>query len=519
MRFRARPLSVVAVAVIGLVVTLAYHPSLAYANTSVSYDFNDGDQFVNDFHVYRGSGSGGWVTNGGINNTGSLNAASSNAVFATKRTFSMGPAGATYRFSGFMESNENGGYGGMGFTSFVPSADTVNSNVSSIFRPIDALGVSVHGGGFSFHRGNDDASGSWNQNLTGTGGLYTVKASTDDGPLLTKMGGGLALLNGHRYNDGAGDIISYWYKVVLEVVRTSQTQYTLRVEVYRARSNGTVVASNGEADAIFELRNVENDTVTDAPDIRSYANFSGQRVSHFDDFQVQLSGGASVIEPGAPVVLTTSVTPEDGKVVATGSVTGDGGSEVLERGFIYSTEQNPALGDQEAETLSVDGNLGPFSATLCLPDGTHHVRAYATNTSGTSYGVNREVNVADADPSCDPPGSNNPGPNGDKTDEFADKDETVTPPPGPTLHRPDTEGKEVLPSSTSASGSASSEGLSSGHPNGFASTQLAQTGIPADRGVGLTAVAGALFVGGLAAILASTYDLVARRHTGRSLSR
>ena len=68
-----------------------------------------------------------------------------------------------------------------------------------------------------------------------------------------------------------------------------------------------------------------------------------------------------------------------------GTVTSDGGTNVTERGVVYSTMQNPTT----ANSKVVGGSgLGSFSCSLSnLQDGTtYYVRAFARNSKGTAYG-------------------------------------------------------------------------------------------------------------------------------------
>ena len=73
------------------------------------------------------------------------------------------------------------------------------------------------------------------------------------------------------------------------------------------------------------------------------------------------------------------------------TVTDDGSSSILERGFVYSTSTEPDLADTVAV---VSGTTGSYSAqSSALTSGTYYVRAYAINASGTSYGSEISVPV------------------------------------------------------------------------------------------------------------------------------
>jgi uncharacterized protein (TIGR02145 family) len=71
--------------------------------------------------------------------------------------------------------------------------------------------------------------------------------------------------------------------------------------------------------------------------------------------------------------------------VAGGAVTDDGGGNVSSRGVCWGTEANPTI----SNSITVNG--GGTGSFLSYIDGltsgtTYHIRAYATNSSGTEYG-------------------------------------------------------------------------------------------------------------------------------------
>ena len=90
----------------------------------------------------------------------------------------------------------------------------------------------------------------------------------------------------------------------------------------------------------------------------------------------------------APVVSTSpnmsGVTNAEANLIAT--VEDDGGSEILERGFVYSKSiAEPTLAD--SGSTSVDGTVGEYQDLVGGFNAMHYyVRAYATNAIGTTYG-------------------------------------------------------------------------------------------------------------------------------------
>ena len=94
---------------------------------------------------------------------------------------------------------------------------------------------------------------------------------------------------------------------------------------------------------------------------------------------------------GSVVVLPTVTTNEASGVTQTsaicgGDVTNDGGSPVTARGLCYGTSGNVTL-DNSTHTVEGSGT-GPFTSNLTglTPGTSYRVRAYATNSEGTSYG-------------------------------------------------------------------------------------------------------------------------------------
>ncbi|MCM1076500.1 MAG: DUF1565 domain-containing protein [Bacteroides sp.] len=96
------------------------------------------------------------------------------------------------------------------------------------------------------------------------------------------------------------------------------------------------------------------------------------------------------LPPSAPTVISSEPVEDDFSdekhifYNVTSTITDLGGLDITGVGMVYSTSPSPILSDS-----SVKGNLfdGKFTVSLPLdPEKTFHLRAYATNAAGTSYG-------------------------------------------------------------------------------------------------------------------------------------
>ena len=94
---------------------------------------------------------------------------------------------------------------------------------------------------------------------------------------------------------------------------------------------------------------------------------------------------------GLPTVKTAEVTDiSDNGAVCGGSVTSDGGGEILEKGVVWSKQPNPTV-DLATKTDEGEGTESFTSRLTDLSAGfTYYVRAYATNAVGTAYGEEKK---------------------------------------------------------------------------------------------------------------------------------
>ena len=88
-----------------------------------------------------------------------------------------------------------------------------------------------------------------------------------------------------------------------------------------------------------------------------------------------------------PTVTTTAASTITSTGASSGgNVTSDGGASVTARGVCWSTSANPTIGG--AGTTTDGTSTGSFTSAITglIPGTTYHLRAYATNSEGTSYG-------------------------------------------------------------------------------------------------------------------------------------
>ena len=99
-----------------------------------------------------------------------------------------------------------------------------------------------------------------------------------------------------------------------------------------------------------------------------------------------------------PIVTTSSVS-DVAEISATvgGDVTANGGAAVTERGVYYGTIANPEI---DGTKLPIGSGIGEFSTSLTsLSSGTiYYIKAYATNSIGTSYGSQESFTTLVATP-------------------------------------------------------------------------------------------------------------------------
>ena len=90
-----------------------------------------------------------------------------------------------------------------------------------------------------------------------------------------------------------------------------------------------------------------------------------------------------------PIVTTNTVSDIYQRTATCGgNVTNNGGLSITSRGVCWSTSPNPDINDSHTTNGTVSGSFTSYVTGLD-PNTTYYVRAYATNSKGTSYGEQR----------------------------------------------------------------------------------------------------------------------------------
>jgi len=277
----------------------------------------------------------------GLGNSACINVqASSYDIWTTKAGYSVSGAGDVYVLSAYFKNRGNGGYGALGFST------TVNNTINTHGAPVKGLGMSFHGGGGMFVNNTVETAVGW-----ANGGMTTGPSST-------------------------------WYKMIFTVTAKGNNTYDLNFQIWNSDTNGLLSTKLDEK----ILNGVVNADIGSASTLHVYFAAAGDRMEKIDDFSINLSGGATIIDAGKPVVVTSAISSITGNTASCGgNVTNEQGAAVTAKGVCWSTTTGPTIADSK----STDGTgTGTFTSSISSlsPSTTYYVRAYATNSNGTSYG-------------------------------------------------------------------------------------------------------------------------------------
>ena len=94
------------------------------------------------------------------------------------------------------------------------------------------------------------------------------------------------------------------------------------------------------------------------------------------------------VAPGLPVISTTSISSiGNTSAISGGNIIEDGGSYIISRGVVWSTSTLPTIALSTKTINGAGAGIFTSSITGLSQSTTYYVRAYATNSTGTSYGT------------------------------------------------------------------------------------------------------------------------------------
>lgn len=249
---------------------------------------------------------------------------------------------------------------------------------------------------------NTTIPGCWTQvDNQGNGQVWQFGTITGQSPNPT-LTGNYAFLNSDAYGSGNSqnaDLIS----PVLDL--TGYTGVTLAFSYYfksYTGSSGTLSYSinNGTTWTVitsFTTTSTTNPTsfsqviaaVAGQSQVKFKWNYTGTWGYYWAIDNISVTGTASL----ATVTTTTPTAITTTTATSGGNVTNIGGSAVTAKGVCWSTTADPVVTGNH----TTDGSgVGSFTSSITgLSAGTvYHVRAYATNTSGTAYGSDIQFTTA-----------------------------------------------------------------------------------------------------------------------------
>ncbi len=340
---------------------------MGIAQTTSTYEFNTSTELSNNFYddgdqsysetLPRFQSTGGLNNSGYIKVNNDSNSEDVDEVFISKQGYSNGGVGSIYKFSIFFKS-DGVGYGGLGFQ--IPESDeSLNTTAQGEYARSTGkvLGISFHGGGYLWHNGANNYPFNWDP-VGGVSGYLTRYHDQDENGVIWPS--------------------EEWLYGELTIENISTNNFKLTFTSYKSNEDSTIYSANTSQTITYN-----NSDFQDADILHSYFAVGGSRISHIDRYKIELSNGPSFIEEGLPIVSGTA-TRTSSTISLSGTISSDRGSAITARGFVWS---NSSVSPTTSDNVIASGTgTGTFSASITSASGNYHIRSYATNANGTSYG-------------------------------------------------------------------------------------------------------------------------------------
>jgi uncharacterized protein (TIGR02145 family) len=175
-----------------------------------------------------------------------------------------------------------------------------------------------------------------------------------------------------------------------EITSDGGSAITKRGICWAAHANPSVsdsIIDNGTGSESFTVT-LNNLSAKTTYYIKAYA-INGSGTGYGNEISFTTTAGLATI--------TTNVVSNIQPLSASGggNITNDGGAAITERGIVYATAANPTISNFK---IPAGTGTGTFTATISplASQQTYYVKAYATNSYGTSYGNQVQFNAASA---------------------------------------------------------------------------------------------------------------------------
>ena len=164
-------------------------------------------------------------------------------------------------------------------------------------------------------------------------------------------------------------------------------QITARGVCYATTANPTtanpsIACGSGGGSYTCTIPNLTSETTYY---IRAYAIYNGQTIYGSQNAYTTLPFTTPTVTTASSATTITNTSA----AISNNKVTDDGGLTVTARGVCYSTTSNPTISNSKVTSGSGTGSF-TCNLTGLTRDTKYYVRAYATNSKGTSYG--KEIN-------------------------------------------------------------------------------------------------------------------------------
>jgi len=304
-------------------------PALAVETTDVLQDFSSSTSLTDNFNDGDSSPCFSYSNSVGLNGGGGVTIPlSTTEIWTTKQGYTLAENGV-YSVSAYFKIAANAGFGGLGF---VTSSSNITDPLTQTGAVNPNLGMGFHGGGGFFVNNNTSAAVSWPPDL----------------------------------------VIGNWYKMIYTVTSKGSANYDIDFQIWNSDATGTLGTMKTET-----MKSVTNADVYAASTLHVYFSAAGNRMSAIDDFRIQLSGGAVLVQPGAPVI-----TSNDGGDTVAISVMGNKTAVTTVSATdvdTASTISYSKAGGVDADKFSIDSSTGVLTFNTA-PDYDHPTDTGSDNT-------------------------------------------------------------------------------------------------------------------------------------------